>query len=288
MQLLDLPCELLLLIGENLSVKDLSRFLRANRHLSCLLTPHFHKLAVQAVGDLSALHWAARRGHAQLAELAISKGARVDELHTFGLGELPVSADFDDRNATPLDVAVYFNHPDVVRALIRHCAPSACWKFLLLRAATRESAQAIMALLELGVVDMTYTNRLGQTAAHISAIAGDIDSMRAFIGAGFDLRSVDPAGRTVLHAAVFGGEEMVGFLLAHGGEAIVDARDIIGETPLHLAATAYPPDGRIARLLLQHGADIGVKDIWGHTPMAWGAICGVSTLFPHADLSAKV
>lgn len=74
MGILSLSNKLLLLIAESLPVKELYRFLSTCRYLSSLLTPRFHKLALEDVGFLTTLQWAARHGHTSLAELVLSKG----------------------------------------------------------------------------------------------------------------------------------------------------------------------------------------------------------------------
>jgi TonB family protein len=66
-----------------------------------------------------------------------------------------------------------------------------------------------------------------------------------------------------MYAVEGGHDEIVGMLLAAG--AIVDRQNQSGETALHLAAR----HGRTAaaRLLLQAGADFGLRDAEGRTPL---------------------
>ena len=48
---------------------------------SCLLsilTPRFQQLCLQDIGELTALQWAAVRGHVELIDLAILNGAEID------------------------------------------------------------------------------------------------------------------------------------------------------------------------------------------------------------------
>ena len=258
MQLLDLPCELLLLIGENLSVNDLSHVLRVNRHLSCLLSPHFYKLALEDVGSFSALEWAAIHGHASLADLVLSKGARADSPKRRRIFQ------------TPLHLAVAHNHPDVIRVLVKHRVhPNAIdieFGTPLHVAALNESQQVIKVLLELGA-DMASTGTQGGTPAHTSAFLGDIGSMRAFIDAGLDLSIKGRQGQTLLHAAIANKKgRMVEFLLEHGGEKIIDAQDSSGWTPLHLASYESSADEGIVKLLCYHGADTELVNNRGETP----------------------
>ena len=259
MPLLDLPPELLLPIGEYLSVKDLSRFLRANRYLSCLLTPRLHKLALEGVGSLSALRWAAYCGHASLAELVLSKGAGAEDIKR---GRRVLK--------TPLHVAAAQNHPDVIRVFAKYrlwindtfrgrCTP-------LHVAADRGSLQAIKVLLELGA-NMTCTDYWVKTPVHIAANRGDIRCMKAFIDAGWDFNLDRRPNGTVLHEATLGGKEMVEFLLEHGGKVLINVQDNSGMTPLHWAIGGDTDVEEIARVLCYHGADTEVEDCEGRTPM---------------------
>ena len=259
MSLLDLPPELLLLIGENLSVKDISRVLRANRYLSCLLTPRFHKLALEDIGSLSALRWAAYRGYASLAELVLSNGAGVEE---FERGRSILK--------TPLHIAAAQNYPDVIRAMAKYGrwinVTDARRSTPLHAAAGQRSLQAIRVLLELGA-DMTSTDFRRKTPVHVAAKRGDIDCMRAFIDAGWDFNLEWGPTRTVLHEATLGRKEMVEFLLEHGGKVLINVQDSSGKTPLHWTVGKYSGDEEIARILCYHGADTEVKDHRGQSPM---------------------
>ena len=249
MGILSLPNELLLSIAADLPVKELYRFLATCRRLSSLLTPHFHKLALQDVGSLTALQWAAWYGHASLAELVLSKGTGG------GAGSGLI---------TPLHMAANFNHPAVIRVLAKHGQRFTGTELHL--AASHGFAQAIRVLLELGA-DFTIKGRRAGLPGHISAGRGDIDSMRAFIDAGLDFRLEDRMGRTVLHEAVLRNEVgMVEFLLGNGGERIIDVQDSAGKTPLHWAVSGRTADTEIVWLLCRHGANTEVTDIMGDTP----------------------
>ena len=262
MSILDLPNELLLLIAVDLPVKELYRFLSTCHRLSSLLTPHFHKLALQDVGSFTALQWAARYGHAPLAELVLSKGAGG------GVG----SEKRREPHPTPLHLAASHNHPDVIRVLAKHGERITARTFgdnaPLHEAAIQRSAQAIKVLLELGA-DIASEDKWGRTPAHISAAKGDVDSMRAFIDAGLDFfHSWGERGWTILHDAVLNQKgEMVKFLLGHGGEKLINAQDTFGMTPLHRALFGMLADKEIVQLLCDHGADTEMADYDGQTPL---------------------
>ena len=90
--------------------------------------------------------------------------------------------------------------------------------------------------------------------------------MRAFIDAGLDFYLQSGRGRTVLHQAVICGQkEMVGFLLGHGGKKVIDVQDPTGKTPLHWALNG--PE-EIIQLLCGYGADTCLADYEGQTPLS--------------------
>lgn len=77
----------------------------------------------------------------------------------------------------------------------------------------------------------------------------------------------DPEGRTDLHqAAAHGDEAMVQSLIASGAD--VGAVDKMLMTPLHLAC--QQDHLTVARILIEAGAPIDVRDSYGNTPL-WRA-----------------
>ena len=261
MDILSLPNELLLSIAENLAVKDLSHFVSACRHLSSLLTPRLHYFALQKVGQLTALQWAVSNGHAPLAELAISNGARVDERYPYY---------YKWAGRFPLHQAAKEDHPDVIRVLAKHGAQLGVrdnhMRTPLHCAAWYQSPGAIRALLELGA-DTTCIDNFGKSPAHIAASKGPIDCMKPFVDAGLDFSYKDQRGRTVLHDAVALGVPMMKYLLQSGGAGVINARDFQRQTPLHRAFISPGVTEEMVRLLLDHGANTEMKDNRGRTPV---------------------
>ena len=263
MGILSLPNELLLIIAQDLRLKDLYHFLSTCHHLSSLLTPRLHKLALQGVGALTALQWAARYGHVSLAELVLSKG--YGGVRGLGSGKQRL------LRLTALHMAAERNHADVIRVLVKHgervTARTLGLNTPLHMAASQGSVHAIRVLLELGADLMAVRNKRGKTPGHIAAVQGHLESMKAFVDAGFDFYLEDHMGRTVLHEAVLNRKGViVEFLLGHGAEKIINARDSTGQTPLHLAVFGSTADEEIVRLLCHHGADTEVADNLGNTP----------------------
>lgn len=260
----NLPNELLLLIAENLSVKDLFHLLSTDHHLSSLLTPRFHALALEDVGALTALQWAAARGHASLAELVISQGVELNQ------------CDKGQFDKTPLHTAVVNENPNVIRVLVKHGAQiNSTSRFLQtpLHYAVSGSLAVVRVLIELGA-DMTCKDIWGKTPVH-GAARRPVHYMKPFVNAGFDFTYEGASGRTILHAAVLEpGVGMVEYLLCNGGREIINSQDFHGMTPLHLALlqSSVVQNEVIIGLLLENGADTEVKDDQGHTPMWFNTI----------------
>ena len=265
MGILDFPNELLLIVGENISIGDLSRLRSTSRRHCLVLAPRYVKLCLEDVGKLTALQWAVLHEHVELIELAILNGADIDKplgssLNKTGLrmsGRLGFVCRFVNQ--------VYLNYP---RYAITFTP--------LYLAACSKNVGSIKALLKAGA-RMQCLDEI-DTPAHVAANEGDIDCMRAFIGAGFDINARGGGGYTILHEAIFGGVKMVKYLLEHaGGERIVNSKDNFNKTPLHLVAGSFPVKYNrrvITELLLQHGANIHAMDCDGNTPAHLAAFPG--------------
>ncbi|MFJ3717946.1 ankyrin repeat domain-containing protein [Streptomyces sp. NPDC090057] len=104
------------------------------------------------------------------------------------------------------------------------------------------------------MVGMTDGDRLGRTAVHYAAAAGDADALRRLLAGGAAAEAADDEGWTPLHfAAQAQAQSAVGVLLAVG--AAVDAADRYGNTPLWRAVFCSQGEGAVIRLLLEAGAD---------------------------------
>jgi ankyrin repeat protein len=69
-------------------------------------------------------------------------------------------------------------------------------------------------------------------------------------------------GRTPLHEAAKGSPEIIALLVDRG--ASLEAKDDMGSTPLHYAATN--PEKAVAAILVTHGADLAVLNKYGWSP----------------------
>ena len=213
MGILDFANELLLIVGENLSIGDISRFCSTAQRLHLVLTPYYEMLCLEDVGKLTALQWAVLRGHVELIELQILNGADIDKPLGSKMSDTP-------RSIFPLVKQAYLDHLHAIYFTPPYLA------------ACSRKVRAIVGLLTAGASMKCVTGI--NTLAHVAAKKGDVDCMWAYISAGFDINTRGGGGCTILHKALFGVIKMVKYLLEHaGGERLVNSKDSLMQTPLH-------------------------------------------------------
>ena len=196
---------------------------------------------MQNIGELTALQWAAERGKATLAKLAISRGADVSEPNQLLFGR------------TPLNSAALCGDPAVIEILVEHGAKvnARYYQTPLHLAVVSGDVEAIKVLLKLGS-DALAIDTLGDIPAHSSYVSRG--SLKVLIDAGFDISTKGSGGRTVLHHAASRQKEILEYLFEQlEGYMAINTQDSDGKTPLHLASTVEN-----IRLLLRLGADAGI------------------------------
>ena len=222
-------------------VKQVRELLEAEPALAEATPPWWVHRRDEAVDEQTRpLHFAAARGNAHVAKLLLVAGAAANE-----------TAAPDGHTA--LHEAATCGHVEVVEVL-------------LLRDA-----------------DVNAQDDHRRTAVHRAALSGHDELVMMLLAKGADAALCDGDGNTLLHCAAAGGcEQAVAKLLADGAD--VDACNAKKQrTPLHLVVmgadhSAYrnvSPERReararmerIARLLLEHGADVNALDSTGDTPL---------------------
>ncbi len=115
--------------------------------------------------------------------------------------------------------------------------------------------------------------RFGNTKLMALAKGGDIQLLQEEIRNGSNFNEANCFGQTALHLAVLSKNKWGVETLAGAGVKL-EARDVNGFTPLHLAA--YVGDINIVNILLKYGADYKSKNDFGETPFI--VCCGVLPL----------
>ncbi|MHC4464267.1 MAG: ankyrin repeat domain-containing protein [Planctomycetota bacterium] len=203
------------------------------------------------------LHLAAEKGHKDVVELLVAKGADIGAKDTDGDTPLHSAAGADHRDVaelliangadlnvknndgrTPLDVALSQRHNDIAKLLV-----------------------------EAGADIPTI---------HMAAFVGSLDELRDFAETGTDIDTKDENGRTPLLRAVMGRHiNAVRFLIECGAE--VNIRDAQDYVPLMYAI--WTMDSDMVRLLVDKGADVKAKDApSGYTSLHWAVMMGSKEL----------
>ncbi|RPB10161.1 ankyrin [Morchella conica CCBAS932] len=248
--LLDLPTELLLKIARHLTLRALTRLVRANHLCNDLLTPLLYERPIRDVnGHLPIIFWATM------------------------LGNTPLVSRILDR--TPADTINMYSHPDPGERLpdCMHTDPHHRMHFyrswLLAKCAVRH--HPCQNLLQWAVCchRLEIVELLLQRGARINP------EPHRWCAAP---RGSEPAG-TALHYAVgyskyltaYPPEEIVGALLDHGADR--DVGDAEGDNALQAHLKSRQPSDVIVRKMLDHGYDANGVGNDGHTPL-WTAVDG--------------
>ncbi|KAI8868005.1 hypothetical protein GQ42DRAFT_164434 [Ramicandelaber brevisporus] len=111
------------------------------------------------------------------------------------------------------------------------------------------------------------------TPALWAARSGKTSALRLLVKLGADVSAKDSNGNTALHLATFCEASMTLLYLCSLGVIPVDAKDNDGRTALLWAA--YMGDAESVQVLLKFGANPGVYDSIGFTPLHWIASKGL-------------
>ena len=134
-----------------------------------------------AQGDgMTALHWAARHGDAELTQMLLYAGANVKATTRLG-------------GYTPLLMAADQGHANVIAALLSGGAdakaPNTLGTTPLMLAAASGNSQAVTILVENGAELEAKEKTFGQTPLMFAAAANRVEAMKALLKAGADLKA---------------------------------------------------------------------------------------------------
>ncbi|KNC46491.1 uncharacterized protein AMSG_02926 [Thecamonas trahens ATCC 50062] len=206
---------------------------------------------------VTALHWAAEMGHANVAALLLAHPAIAPNATTA-------------HGATPLHWAVDGGARDVVLALLAQPAIEVSPRLAStgatpLHAAVRAGMEAISTDLVRAGADVAARDSQGDTPLHAAVELGSVPLVRLLLEAGAPATAAGHGGLTPLHLAVGRNRDAIVAMLLSGGricERDINASDETGATPLHYALVgllAGRNNEDEIEVLLSLGADVHAR-----------------------------
>ncbi|XP_063706210.1 transient receptor potential channel pyrexia [Culicoides brevitarsis] len=208
----------------------------------------------------SLLHCAVRANAVDCVRLFVKEGVDVNSLKPNGTNGIHLAADLGHAECLASLLEAENADPNI-RICVREKESTA-----LHLAADEGNAECVNLLLSKGA-DAKMKNHRGFTALHLAARTSSFDCVEALLRVGnADPNAEDFDHRTPLHAAVGKAEsafDILEVLIQWGAD--VNRKDIYGFTPLHLAAL----DGlsHCVEMLIFHGADVTTKSKKGTTAL---------------------
>lgn len=230
------------------------------------------------------LHYAVDDGNRKMAELLIAKGAKVNIADSYGYSVLGAAKDVEmarlllengaNANPSPKDQrqplmdSIIHGRFDVAEFLMdRGADPKAVDKtgrntLFHVAQVSKDGAVAFARLLLSKGVDAKARATDGSTPIHTVYLNPAI--VELLLANGLDIGARSDTGTTPLHWAANFQADIGITRVVLAAKPDINAVNDTGETPLHWAARGKPDK---VELLLDHGADVNVKDKWGGTPL---------------------
>ncbi len=229
----------------------------------------FRPLEQESSNNLTALHFAARMGSAQI----------VSSLLQMPGMEVNVQ---DDRGFTPLDLAIEKGHVEVVKLLLEYTFTSdlerkhSCSGNTPLHIATKNGHVELTNLLLERVNELTFNKEnADQNEAHLSNDEGHVDEAKSVLEHSESyIKEKNKDGNTPLHLAVEEGHvKVVQFLLKYCNTLDLEVENVVGQTLLHLATLGGHDE--IIKVLLEHAKlNLNVENKDGNTPLHLASLGG--------------
>ena len=169
------------------------------------------------------LHYAAKRGNAQIIELLLKAGGSVSAT--------------DDDGRTPLHLSVWSNHVEATKALIAAHAPVEARDnrgYTPLIYASAGGDPRIVAAVIAGGAGINESDSTGATALHTAANASLFDVTKWLLDYGASVNALTHGGVTpLIYAATHDDSDVVRVLLEHGAD--VSHKDSTGKSAIDYA-----------------------------------------------------
>lgn len=207
------------------------------------------------------LHYAAERGCLKSGKALLELGASCDIV--------------DSKGQTPFDKAIFSFQPDFCFLLLEYMSSFPAFKeksmTALHRAAQYESKKLCKAML-LKIIKVDLVNEKGETPLMLAARRTDDAIISLFIekGASVSHKSID--GSTALHYAALCSSVPVCEKLLEKDKALLDIRNSSNDSPLFSALSHGARE--VAVYLMEQEADVHTQNVLGKTPLHLAAESG--------------
>lgn len=233
----------------------------------------------------SALHYAVRSGQEEVAQLLLKHGAAINPR--------------DKTLATPLFEALESPRPfEMLIFLLRNGADANIadnTNMIPLHGAAKKSGSDIINLLAKTTQNPARPDNNGMTPLHYACQLNQLNAVKTLLSDGATLLCANNTGDTPLHLAtgrIGADNDIASYLLTTDAAKLVNAVNLDGRTPLHLAISADKKD--LVQKMLEVGADPNLADERGQTPLRlasqqWNANGDIVLLLIHngADVNSK-
>ncbi|MBX9744379.1 MAG: ankyrin repeat domain-containing protein [Chlamydiales bacterium] len=216
-------------------------------------------LSATSYDGRTALHCAAAKGNAEMVKALLDAGANPHLLNH--AGETPLlDALFNAQLNTAKLLLKYETHPEANRSLQGIISLAVEWR----------EFDILKDLIEQGF-DVNVKEARGRCPLLLAGAKDQFHVLELLVQKGADLQALDTKGNSILHFTVpTENKQMIEWTLdqmkAHENFSDwINAVNSDGETALHIAVTLM--DLSIARLLIEQGADIHKKCVYGRTPL---------------------